>query len=243
MNGIYCDSTALFLVLLTLLVIICDSYITSIAPIQIRPRSINTQQPIQLPQFYAKSLQQHDSSDNNSDEDCVPLQPKLHHPSLLTEQEMIVARQFKIVTCSASSCTAMRKKLSLDEYATFTLLYERLVENKLLHIIPIEETSCLGSCAMAPCVAIEHEDYDGTVALYGMNPSEFQLRTFHQVQHDSDAQRIWEILISSIQTMAATDTAAEDEEVTNNNDAEFDTDVNNHMNYDDDTMDNHPNAV
>jgi hypothetical protein len=43
--------------------------------------------------------------------------------------------------------------------------------------------------------------------------------------------------------MAATDASHDDEEVTNTNDAEFDTDVNNHMDYDDDTMENHPNAV
>ena len=147
----------------------------------------------------------------------------------MTENELTVARQFKIVTCSASSCAAMRKKLSLEEYATYTLLYERLLEHQLLNVIPIAETSCLGSCAMAPCVAMEHEEYDGTVALIGMNPSEFQMRTFHQVIQEEDAQRIWNIIISSIKTIATPNEVEED-------DLNFDKDV--EYEYDD-----HPNAV
>lgn len=216
--------------LLTLILILCEKYsdsYTVYAPIKILQRSIES--PIMIQRFSSKSI--HDECDECDDADDDVLLQHRNHPSLLTEDEVEVARQFKIVTCSASSCTAMRKKLSLDEYATFSLLYERLVQNELLPIIPIEETSCLGSCAMAPCVAIEHEDYDGTVALYGMSPSEFQLRTFHNVIHDNDAQRIWDILIASIRTMACTNETEGD-----------DTDVDYNMDNDD-NIENHPNAV
>ena len=78
---------------------------------------------------------------------------------------------------------------------------------------------------MAPCVAIEHEEYDGTVALMGMDPSEFQLRTFHQVVDQQDAQRIWDILLQSIKIMAQ-----------ESHETDFNED-------DDDVDDNNPNAV
>lgn len=182
-----------------------NSY-TSVSPIQIQRHRPPVQRSIEsklIHCWYIKST----VNDDNDDDDIKSLQQMNHlTSSLFTKDELIVAaRQFKIVTCSASSCTAQRKKLSLDDYATFTLFYERLYQNQLINIIRIEETSCLGSCSMAPCVGIEHEDYDGTVALDGMNPSEFQLRTFHHVYNDNDVQRIWDILIQSIKTMAATD--------------------------------------
>ena len=78
---------------------------------------------------------------------------------------------------------------------------------------------------MAPCVAIEHEEYDGTVALMGMDPSEFQLRAFHQVVDQQDAQRIWDILLQSIKIMAQ-----------ESHETDFNED-------DDDVDDNNPNAV
>ena len=166
--------------------------------------------------FYSKL-----SEDDNNDQ----LEDLSSSSSLLTADEILAARQFKIVTCSASSCATKRKKLRLDEYATYTLLYERLYQNQLLDVIPIEETSCLGSCSMAPCVAIEHEEYDGTVALMGMDPSEFQLRAFHQVVDQQDAQRIWDILLQSIKIMAQ-----------ESHETDFNED-------DDDVDDNNPNAV
>jgi hypothetical protein len=225
---------ALLQMILTLMLILCENYsdsYTVAAPIKFLQRSIESPK-MTMHRFSSKSP--HDDTGSDESDDDVQLQ-HMNHPSLLTEDEVEVARQFKIVTCSASSCTAMRKKLLLDEYATFSLLYERLVQNELLQIMPIEETSCLGSCAMAPCVAIEHEDYDGTVALYGMSPSEFQLRTFHNVIHDDDAQRIWDILIASIRTMAQEDDTDTDYHMN-------DTDVDDNMDYDD-NIENHPNAV
>ena len=230
------STAAMLLLRLILILTICetfsDSY-TVVTPVQIlQQRSMAIPTSI-IRRYHAPSSDDYDDDDDDDDDD-VPL--KMNHPSvLLTENEVIIARQFKIVTCSASSCAAMRNKLGLEEYATFTLLYERLVEDQLLSVIPIEETSCLGSCAMAPCVAIEHEDYDGTVALSGMHPSEFRLRTFHNVIQEQDVQRIWEILLQSIQTMAATNETEDDDTI-------YDSDDNN-MDLYDDNFDNHPNAV
>ena len=228
------STVAMLLLRLILILTICetlsDSY-TVVVPVQILQ-----QRSMTIPTSIIRRLHAPSSDDYDDDHHHHHVPQQVNHPSvLLTENEMIIARQFKIVTCSASSCAAMRNKLGLEEYATFTLLYERLVEHQLLSVIPIEETSCLGSCAMAPCVAIEHEDYDGTVALSGMYPSEFRLRTFHNVIQEQDVQRIWEILLQSIQTMAATNETEDDDTI-------YDSDDNN-MDLYDDNFDNHPNAV
>lgn len=107
-----------------------------------------------------------------------------------------VAKQFKIVTCSATSCAAKRKVLTLDQYATFSAFWGRSQD------IRVEETSCLGSCKKAPCVAVEHEDYEGTVALEGMDSFEFADRVFHRVIDGTDADRVWGIIENSIRLMA-----------------------------------------
>lgn len=83
-----------------------------------------------------------------------------------------IASQFKILTCSATSCAARRRKVGLDEFATLAGLYERK-EGACASEVEVEESSCLGCCKNAPCVAIEHEDFFGTVALEGMTPGEF----------------------------------------------------------------------
>jgi predicted metal-binding protein len=211
-------------ILLTLLLILCGKHASSYSvagrirqhPLSLRYHSLTTHSGSY---FFSKS-----SEDDNNDQ-----LEDLSSSPLLTADEILAARQFKIVTCNASSCATKRKKLRLDEYATYTLLYERLYQNQLLDVISIEETSCLGSCSMAPCVAIEHEEYDGTVALMGMDPSEFQLRAFHQVVDHQDAQRIWDILLQSIKIMAQ------------ESHDEHETDFNN--DDDDDVDDDNPNAV
>jgi len=83
-----------------------------------------------------------------------------------------IASQFKILTCSATSCAAKRRKVGLDEFATLAGLYERK-EGACATEVEVCETSCLGCCRNAPVVAIEHEDFFGTVALEGMTPNEF----------------------------------------------------------------------
>lgn len=84
-----------------------------------------------------------------------------------------VAEKFKIVTCMSTSCSKKRKALNMDPLSTYGAFFDR-IENGAAPDVQLEEGPCLGSCKMAPCVAIEHEDYVGTVALEGMTEREFQ---------------------------------------------------------------------
>jgi hypothetical protein len=132
---------------------------------------------------------------------------------LLSDDEILIARQFKLLICSASSCAAQRQALQLEEYATFSAFWERIDDIGLLDQFVMEETSCLGACSKAPCVAVEHADYDGTVALDGMDPLEFADRVFHSVV---DVDRVWSIVRNAIRVMAAeqnTDTNDDDVEM------------------------------
>ena len=90
-----------------------------------------------------------------------------------------VSSQFKILTCSSTSCTKRSQAFGLDEYALFSGLYQRK-EEAGASPVEIEESSCLGCCKVGPCVGIEHEDYYGTVALEGMKPNEFNDRVFQK---------------------------------------------------------------
>jgi hypothetical protein len=51
-------------------------------------------------------------------------------------------------------------------------------------------------------VAIEHEDYYGTVALEGMTEAEFSDRVFHSVITEEDATRVWSCVENAIKVMA-----------------------------------------
>ena len=90
------------------------------------------------------------------------------------ELRSMVASKFKILACSSTSCAKKREALNMDEYSTFSAFYSRIDENN--SEVQVEESPCLGSCKMAPCVGIEHEDYVGTVSLEGMNAAEFESR-------------------------------------------------------------------
>jgi len=118
----------------------------------------------------------------------------------LTDYDSDCARQFKVLTCSATSCSQKRKVLGLDDYATFSAFFER-IENRIPEIA-VEETSCLGSCKKAPCVAIEHEEYEGTVALEGMNSFEFSDRVFHRVIDEADVDRVWDCVENAVRIMS-----------------------------------------
>ena len=82
------------------------------------------------------------------------------------------AAKFKILTCTSTACAKKRSALMMDEYATFGAFYGPIKESSNCEVA-LEESPCLGSCKRAPCVAIEHEDYEGTVALEGMTGDEF----------------------------------------------------------------------
>jgi predicted metal-binding protein len=91
-----------------------------------------------------------------------------------TEKELrsVTASKFKIITCTSKACAKMRQREGMDELATFSAFFGRIQDSRIRQI-KVEEAPCLGSCNFAPCVAVEHEDYDGTVALQGMTPMEF----------------------------------------------------------------------
>lgn len=86
------------------------------------------------------------------------------------------ASKFKILTCSSTSCAKKRQVLNIDEYATFGAFFSRIKDSDYANEVTVEESPCLGACKNAPCVAIEHEDYIGPVALEGMNQDEFSDR-------------------------------------------------------------------
>lgn len=85
--------------------------------------------------------------------------------SVVAEEE----KNFKIVTCMSTSCSQKRKSLGLDSLSTFGGMYSRAASTS----VQVEEGPCLGSCKKAPCIAIEHEDFVGSVSLEGMTDDEF----------------------------------------------------------------------
>lgn len=129
-----------------------------------------------------------------------------------------VASKFKILTCSATSCAKKRKVMGQDSLSTFCDLYTRISNGGFANVVEIEESSCLGGCKMAPCVAVEHDDFVGTVALEGMTDNEFVDRLFHNVVTDDDADRVWSSVDNGIRLMA------EEEQDEDSDDDEYDID-------------------
>lgn len=84
---------------------------------------------------------------------------------VIAEQE----EKFKILTCMSTACSRKRESLGMDNLCTFGAMYSRASSSR----VQVEEGPCIGSCKKAPCVAIEHEDFFGTVALEGMTADEF----------------------------------------------------------------------
>jgi len=85
-----------------------------------------------------------------------------------------ICEQLKIKVCASTSCSKKRKILGMDEFATFGGVYERAGTSG----VSVEESTCLGKCKMAPCVAVEHEDYIGNIGLEGMTDSELSSSMF-----------------------------------------------------------------
>jgi hypothetical protein len=112
-----------------------------------------------------------------------------------------VSGKFKIVTCSATSCAQKRIALGMDQYATFSAFYTRIKDANFPNV-QLDESSCLGGCKLAPCVAVEHDDFVGTVALEGMTGNEFSARIFHRIITDDDADRVWSCIENAIRIMA-----------------------------------------
>jgi hypothetical protein len=79
----------------------------------------------------------------------------------------------------STSCSKKRIDLGLDSLSTFGAFYARSKQGSEGGgelFIPVEEGPCMGACKMAPCVAVEHEDFVGRVSLEGMTDSEFSDR-------------------------------------------------------------------
>mmetsp|Transcript_21201 Transcript_21201/g.35086 ORF Transcript_21201/g.35086 Transcript_21201/m.35086 type:complete len:161 (-) Transcript_21201:1251-1733(-) len=112
-----------------------------------------------------------------------------------------VSEKFKILTCSATSCCKKRSVMGLDEFSTFSSMFTRIQGGEFPNV-QVEETSCLGSCKLAPCVAVEHDDFMGTVALEGMTDNEFSTRIFHSIVNEEDADRVWSCVDNAIRQMA-----------------------------------------
>ena len=112
-----------------------------------------------------------------------------------------VSGKFKIVTCCATHCSKKRNALGMDEYATFSAFYTR-VQTRGFANVQVDETSCLGCCSFAPCVAVEHDDFEGTVALEGMTGNEFNSRVFHRIITEEDADRVWSCIDNAIRIMS-----------------------------------------
>ena len=117
-----------------------------------------------------------------------------------TKLDEEVASKFKVLTCSSTSCAAKRKVLDMDEYSTFSAFWTRIEDNA--PTVQVEESPCLGACKKAPCVAIEHEEYEGTVSLEGMTDNEFSDRVFHRIITEEDADRVWSCVENAIMIMA-----------------------------------------
>lgn len=86
-----------------------------------------------------------------------------------------ISSKFKLLTCSSTSCAKKRQACGLDSFATYAAFYSRINHGSFPEV-QLEESPCLGSCEKSPCVAIQHEDFVGNVALEGMNGNEFTER-------------------------------------------------------------------
>jgi len=93
------------------------------------------------------------------------------------ELDPSVAKKFKVLTCMSSECAQRSVTFGLEPYALFSGMYVRKEENGAPEV-QVEEGPCMGRCRFGPCITIEHEDYDGRVALEGMEDDEFAARVF-----------------------------------------------------------------
>jgi hypothetical protein len=83
-----------------------------------------------------------------------------------------VCSQFTIQVCTSSTCSNRRRTMGQDDGFLVKALYERM-ESAGAQGLQIEESNCLGQCKKGPCVSVEHDEFEGPVALEGMNPMEF----------------------------------------------------------------------
>jgi hypothetical protein len=97
--------------------------------------------------------------------DNLPLDPK-------------VASAFTIRVCTSTNCSKRLQNLGLDQYHVLGEIYARAQDRNVEECMIIEDGGCQGgkNCKMGPCVGVLHEEFDGNVALEGMNGNEFRER-------------------------------------------------------------------
>jgi NADH:ubiquinone oxidoreductase subunit E len=115
-----------------------------------------------------------------------------------------VARKFTIRICTSTSCTTKRRKLNMNENTTYNEFNNRIQQiNSPLQYVQIQQKSlCLGSCQKSPCVALEHDDYDGPVSVLGMNNDEFTKSVFNTIIDSNDISRVLTCLENAIIQMS-----------------------------------------
>ncbi|VEU42086.1 unnamed protein product [Pseudo-nitzschia multistriata] len=129
----------------------------------------------------------HGQASDNADADSKP--------DAIAEQE----KKFKIVACTSTACSKKRQSLGLDPLSTFGALYSRAAATG----VRVEEGPCIGSCKRAPCAAVEHDEYFGSVALEGMTSEEFESDAFLNIVTEEDADRVWSCVENAVKIMAA----------------------------------------
>jgi (2Fe-2S) ferredoxin len=121
-----------------------------------------------------------------------------------------VAGKFTIRTCASTSCSTRRRQLRLDEFATYTAFY--VLSQERAPPVSVAESPCLGSCRLGPCVAIEHDDYDGPVSVEGMTPDEYAKRVFVHVDAVDRVEHVWSCVQNAIFTIAKASPASGSDE-------------------------------
>lgn len=102
-----------------------------------------------------------------------------------TKHYLDIAAQFTIQVCTSTSCTRKLIDAGLDQYHVLGELYAQAQAVNLEKVMIIEDGGCQGgkNCKMGPCIAILHEEFDGNVALEGMNSKEFTERVYVAYNH------------------------------------------------------------
>jgi (2Fe-2S) ferredoxin len=159
-----------------------------------------------LPSRVVTRLDRYDGS--GADSATAVGSEELPHDPLLDES---VAGKFTIRTCASTSCSARRRQLRLDEFATYTAFY--VLSQDRAPSVSVAESSCLGSCRLGPCVAIEHDDYDGPVSVEGMTPDEFAKRVFVRVDAADRVEHVWSCVQSAIHTIGKASPASGGDEL------------------------------
>jgi hypothetical protein len=197
---------------------ICD-LTTAFLPTRNSPRSrlqestpiFTFHHPTQIPA--ARTVVRRSSNTNTGDADVSALEEEEEEMAdvPLLDVDPDVASKFKVVTCMSTACSKKRTEQGMDEYSTFAAFWSRS-RDRTLSEVEVEESPCLGYCKQAPCVGILHEDYDGPVALEGMDQAEFNAKVFQRIVTEDDADRAWSCVENAIITMAEEEEEDDEEE-------------------------------